>query len=151
MELELDIQRAVALPGMPTDAQLQHWAEAALQGRRERAEVSLRITDEDEIQELNHRYRHQNKATNVLSFPADLPPELGIPLLGDVVVCAAVVAREAQQQEKSLEAHWAHMVVHGILHLLGYDHISEVQAQQMEALESGILLNLGYTDPYLGH
>ena len=103
----------------------------------------------DEGQSLNHTYRGKDYATNVLSFPADLPPELDLPLLGDLVVCAPVVAREATEQHKQLNAHWAHMVIHGCLHLLGYDHIDDAEADEMEALERELLAQLGIADPYL--
>src|SRR5690554_8049362 len=97
--------------------------------------------------DLNHRYRGKNSPTKVLSFPADLPPELGLPLLGDLVVCADVVAREAAEQGKTPSAHWAHMLVHGTLHLLGYDHINDAEAEVMEALETAIVTALGFAPP----
>ncbi len=112
------------------------------------AEVSLYIVDEAESQELNAQYRGKDKPTNVLSFPADIPEEVGVPLLGDLVVCAPVVEREAQEQGKTLEAHWAHMLVHGSLHLLGYDHIEDDEADVMEALETEIITGLGFPAPY---
>src|SRR5690606_24067449 len=93
-------------------------------------------------------YRHQDKPTNVLSFPADIPAELNLPLLGDLVICAPVVEREAMEQRKTLEAHWAHMVVHGTLHLVGYDHITEPEAEEMESLETKILTGMGFPPPY---
>jgi probable rRNA maturation factor len=108
----------------------------------------VRITDEAEIRELNATYRGKDYATNVLSFPFEAPPGVDIPLLGDIVVCAAVVAREAAEQEKPLQAHWAHMVIHGTLHLLGYDHIEEADAEEMEGLEIRLLADLGYANPY---
>ncbi len=108
----------------------------------------MRIVDEDESQQLNGQYRQKDKPTNVLSFPADLPEELQLPLLGDLVICAPVVAREAEDQNKALDAHWAHMLVHGTLHLLGYDHIDETDATEMEALETQIITELGFAPPY---
>jgi probable rRNA maturation factor len=104
--------------------------------------------EETEMQTLNLRYRGQDKTTNVLAFSADLPAELALPLLGDIVICAAVVAREAQEQDKTNEAHWAHMLVHGTLHLLGYDHQSNAQALDMEALETEVLTSLAFPPPY---
>ena len=124
---------------MPGSEQIELWASRALQGRREEAELSVRIVDEDESQELNSQYRHKDKPTNVLSFPADLPPELELPLLGDLVICAPVVAREAAEQNKTLAAHWAHMVVHGTLHLLGYDHGEPDEEREMFALQRRLL------------
>jgi probable rRNA maturation factor len=115
---------------------------------RDEAQLTIRITDEAEIQELNRTYRHKDKPTNVLSFPFEAPPGVEIPLLGDIIICAAVVAREAGEQGKPLQAHWAHMVIHGTLHLLGYDHIDETEAEQMEGLEITLLAGLGYANPY---
>ena len=148
-DVYLDVQRATSCSPLPTDADLAHWAAAAVGEHRAEAEISLRIVDEDESQALNSQYRGQDKPTNVLSFPADIPPELGLPLLGDLVICAQVVAREAEAQHKALSAHWAHMVVHGTLHLLGYDHIADDEAEIMENLETRILGSLGISDPYL--
>lgn len=147
-ELCLDLQVASVASDLPSSEQIERWAARALQGRRDEAELSVRIVDADESQELNAQYRHQDKPTNVLSFPADLPPELELPLLGDLVICAPVVAREAAEQQKTLAAHWAHMVVHGTLHLLGYDHIEDDEAEMMEQLETDILLDLGFPAPY---
>lgn len=151
MSTNIDIDVACTDEWLPSTTDLQRWCEAALHAGapdKTQAEISLRITDAAESQSLNARYRQKDKATNVLSFPADLPPELGLALLGDLVICAPVVAREAEQQHKSLEAHWAHMVVHGCLHLLGYDHISETDAEVMETLEIQIMAQLHYPDPY---
>jgi len=133
---------------LPSRELLQRWIEAALPAARSDAEMGLCIVDEPESQELNLRYRERDKPTNVLSFTADLPAELNLPLLGDLIVCAPVVTREAAEQGKTLEAHWAHMLVHGTLHLLGYDHINPIEAEQMEALEIDILASLGFSDPY---
>ncbi|MFV8783568.1 rRNA maturation RNase YbeY [Microbulbifer sp. SA54] len=146
--VELDVQRATTLPNLPQDHDLLRWATAAVGEHRQEAEISLRIVDEDESQALNAQYRGKDKPTNVLSFPADIPPELGLPLLGDLVICAQVVAREAEQQHKALPAHWAHMVVHGTLHLLGYDHIEDDEAEIMENLETRIMARMGFSDPY---
>lgn len=151
MSLCLDIQRACDGADIPADADFERWVGAALDGRREPAELSLRIVDTEEIIQLNSDYRGKACATNVLSFPADLPPELELPLLGDIAICAPVVAREAAEQHKPAQAHWAHMVVHGTLHLLGYDHIDDDEAETMEALERQLLAGLGYPDPYICH
>ena len=136
---------------LPTDEQLQRWAEAALESRTtfEEPELTIRLVSEEESQTLNHEYRGKEKPTNVLSFPFDAPPEVPIELLGDLIICIAVVEREADEQNKSTEAHWAHMVVHGCLHLLGYDHIKDDEAEEMEAIERTILASLDYSDPYL--
>ena len=147
-DITLDVQRATSYPSVPGDDDLARWAAAAVGDHRAEAEISLRIVDEEESQALNRQYRGKDKPTNVLSFPADIPPELGLPLLGDLVICAQVVAREAEQQHKALSAHWAHMVVHGTLHLLGYDHIEDDEAEIMESLETRILAGLGIDDPY---
>ena len=112
------------------------------------ASVSLRIVSEQEITELNHKYRHINKPTNVLSFPFEPLPEVNVSLLGDIVVCAKIIQDEASQQSKSIEQHWAHMVVHGVLHLLGYEHEEEQQAEKMESLEIDILSKSGFPNPY---
>lgn len=146
--LEIDLQIASQSQDLPTEPQLKAWAQAALNSHRANAELSLRIVDEDESQQLNGQYRQKDKPTNVLSFPADLPEELQLPLLGDLVICAPVVAREAEEQNKALDAHWAHMLVHGTLHLLGYDHIDETDATEMEALETQIITELGFAPPY---
>ena len=117
--LELDIQRATDAAA-PDDAAFRRWCELALRQRSADSEMTIRLVDEAEGRELNHTYRHKDYATNVLSFPADVPDDLlDIPLLGDLVICVAVVEREAAEQGKSLEAHWAHLVIHGCLHLLG--------------------------------
>lgn len=150
MNLQLDIQRESAEPA-PDDDELRRWISAALAGQRETGtEISLRLVDEAEMSQLNQTWRGKPGPTNVLSFPADLPPGLDLPLLGDIVVCAPVVRREATEQTKPLDAHWAHMLVHGTLHLLGYDHITDQDAEVMEALESRILGTLNYPCPYRG-
>jgi probable rRNA maturation factor len=115
---------------------------------RENTELTIRIVDEAEIAELNSRYRKKNGVTNVLSFPFDAPAQVDIPLLGDIVICAPVVRREASEQSKSVVAHWAHMVVHGTLHLLGFDHDEPGKAHEMEAMETRILADLGFDNPY---
>ncbi len=146
---QIDIETNTSSQKLPPVAVLESWISAALKSQElDEAEVSLYIVDEAESQELNSQYRGKDKPTNVLSFPADIPEEVGIPLLGDLVVCAPVVEREAQEQGKTLEAHWAHMLVHGSLHLLGYDHIEDDEADVMEALETEIITGLGFPAPY---
>ena len=111
-------------------------------------ELSILLVDDDRIQALNREYRRKDYPTNVLSFPFRAPPPVQSDLLGDLVICAPVVRREAAEQGKGESAHWAHMVVHGVLHLMGYDHLQEEEAEQMEALERQVLSGLGYSDPY---
>jgi probable rRNA maturation factor len=146
--LELDLQRASTALG-PSDDQFRQWCELALRQRSADSEMTVRLVDEAEGRELNLTYRHKDYATNVLSFPADVPDDmLDIPLLGDLVICVPVVEREAAEQGKALDAHWAHLVMHGCLHLLGYDHIDDDEAEEMEALERELLAQLGHPDPY---
>ena len=147
MTLTVDIQTASSEP-CPDEEDIRRWVQAAMAGRRDDAEVSVRLVDEAEMTELNTRYRDKASSTNVLSFPAELPPGVDHPLLGDIVVCPAVVNREAAEQRKSTDQHWSHMLVHGSLHLLGYDHIEDSDASIMESLESEILGGLGYPCPY---
>ncbi len=149
--LTIDLQQASASKQIPTHAQVTRWVHAALhaaQGEYTQAEVSIRIVDNEESQSLNSQYRQKDKPTNVLSFPADIPDFIESPLLGDLVVCAPVVECEAHEQGKTLEAHWAHMLIHGTLHLLGYDHIDDSCAEIMERLEIRILSSLGFASPY---
>ena len=149
MNLQVDIQSASAEP-VPDEDDIRSWIAAALNAHpaRDSAEISLRLVDIDEMTELNSTYRGKTGPTNVLSFPADLPAELDLPFLGDIVICAPVVRREAEEQHKTFQAHWAHMAVHGTLHLLGYDHIDEEEAVAMEALETRILTQLNFDSPY---
>ncbi|MBN7795723.1 rRNA maturation RNase YbeY [Parahaliea mediterranea] len=151
MSLTVDIQCASAEP-VPDEDDIRRWIDAALAGHRDgqETEISLRLVDREEMAGLNSRYRGKPGPTNVLSFPSDLPPELGLPLLGDIVICAPVVAAEAAEQHKPPRAHWAHMTVHGTLHLLGYDHIEAAEAAAMEALETRILASLDFPCPYGG-
>ncbi|MBD9427458.1 rRNA maturation RNase YbeY [Pseudomonas sp. PDM15] len=147
--LELDLQNASSATDLPSEEQLRRWCELALRQRTTDSEMTIRLVDETEGRELNHTWRHKDYATNVLSFPADVPDEfLDIPLLGDLVICAPVVEREAREQGKTPEAHWAHLVIHGCLHLLGYDHLEDEEAEEMEALERELLAELGHPDPY---
>lgn len=150
MNLDLDVQIALDAPGLPDEATLQHWASTALAaaGRTDDTELTIRIVNESESASLNETYRRKQGPTNVLSFPFEAPPAVSVPLIGDIVICAPVVLRESVSQNKVPAAHWAHMVAHGVLHLLGYDHQSDVQAERMESLEQRILTSLGYPDPY---
>ncbi|WP_040975564.1 rRNA maturation RNase YbeY [Necropsobacter massiliensis] len=146
----IDLQIACEKPeNLPTAAQFQQWASAAVRAEKTEPEITVRIVDEAESHQLNLTYRGKDRPTNVLSFPFECPPEVVLPLLGDLVICRQVVEREAQEQGKPLMAHWAHMVVHGSLHLLGYDHIDDAEAEEMEALETEIMCTLGFADPYL--
>jgi probable rRNA maturation factor len=144
------VNYGVSRAGLPASRSFQRWVDAALRGakRRNAAELSIRIVDAKEGRKLNHEYRHKDYATNVLSFPAELPPGIVLPLIGDLVICAPVVKRESKEQRKIANDHWAHMTVHGVLHLLGYDHIDDAEAEAMEALETRILAGLGIADPY---
>ena len=135
--------------GLPTAQQIEQWATAAVQPQSDEVEMTVRIVDEAESHELNLNYRAKDRPTNVLSFPFECPDEVELPLLGDLVICRQVVEREAQEQDKPVMAHWAHMVVHGSLHLLGYDHIEDDEAEEMESLETQIMTGLGFADPYL--
>lgn len=166
MMLQVDIQNASSCEHIPDDETFKRWVVAALKAAanlddsalkntsqqekeaEKEKELSLRLVDEEESRSLNLQYRGIDKATNVLSFPCELPPEVDIALLGDLVICAQVVEREAQEQNKGPESHWAHMVVHGTLHLLGFDHIDETEAEHMESLETAIITALGYAPPY---
>ncbi|WP_192457241.1 rRNA maturation RNase YbeY [Musicola keenii] len=146
----LDLQIACAnQDGLPAESTFQRWLEAVLPQFQEVAEVTVRLVDEEESHHLNLTYRGKDKPTNVLSFPFEAPPEVELPLLGDLIICRQVVEQEAAEQEKTTEEHWAHMVVHGCLHLLGYDHIKDSEAEEMEALETEIMQGMGYADPYL--
>jgi probable rRNA maturation factor len=147
MKIELQVQRTVAGNGIPLDADFLRWVRASLRGRGDSI-LTIRIVDRAESAELNGRYRAKKGPTNVLSFPADLPAEADFPLLGDIVICAPLVAEEAREQGKEPQAHWAHLVVHGVLHLLGFDHRHEEEALRMESREQRLLASLGYPDPY---
>jgi len=148
LELTLDLQIASESKQLPTEAEFLRWATTALDGRLDEAEMTIRLVDEAESHQLNLDYRGKDKPTNVLSFPFEAPPGIELPLIGDLVICAPVVENEAQEQHKPLEAHWAHMVVHGCLHLLGYDHIDDAEAEEMEAIETELIESLGFSDPY---
>ena len=152
--VRLDVAVGYALPraGVPAAASFRKWVAAALQGRIREADLAIRLVDTEEGRALNRHYRGKDYATNVLSFPAELPEGLPkgvkLPLLGDLVICAPVVAREAAEQGKPLNAHYAHLTVHGCLHLLGLDHEDPREAEAMEQLERDILAKLGLPDPY---
>ena len=149
--LELDLQIATEASA-PSEAQFRQWCELALRQRTADSEMTIRLVNEEEGRELNHTWRHKDYATNVLSFPAEVPDEfLDIPLLGDLVICPSVVGREAAEQGKAPEAHYAHLTVHGMLHLQGWDHENDDDAQAMETEETEILAALDYPDPYLGN
>ena len=147
MSIQIDLQNDDLLTGSPDSEQFLHWVTAALQEDYDNLEQTIRIVGEAESQALNSRYRGKDSATNVLSFPADIP-YIEYQCLGDLVICAPIVAREAAEQKKSDEGHWAHLVVHGMLHLQGLDHENQLDADKMEALEVKILSTLGYSNPY---
>jgi probable rRNA maturation factor len=144
----LDLQIATTESAIPDEAQFQQWLDAVLNNAGEDNEVVIRIVDVEESAELNQRYRHKTGPTNVLSFPFEAPPGIELELLGDLVLCAPVILREAQEQHKLPEQHWAHITVHGVLHLLGYDHLNDDEAEQMESLEIEILHTLNIANPY---
>jgi len=148
VNLRLETQVVVNAPGLPSEADFRTWAEAVLKGRREQAELLIRIVDATEMAGLNQGYRKKNGPTNVLSFPFQAPESVASDLLGDLVICAPVVRQESVAQGKPERAHWAHMTVHGILHLLGLDHQAAGDAEAMEALEVDILARLGFPSPY---
>ena len=145
---DIVVQYASQRPGLPAEADIRHWAGLALAGIDRPGELTIRIIDGEEGRRLNAAYRGRDYATNVLSFPFEAPPGMDASVLGDIAICAPVVAAEAADQGKTAEAHWAHMVVHGVLHLLGYDHKSEADAREMETLEVALLRRLGLPDPY---
>jgi len=148
VELDVGVSYAVPRKGLPAAASFRRWVAAALEGRILRADLALRVVDEREGKSLNQHYRGKPHPTNVLSFPAELPKGVKLPLLGDIVLCAPVIAREAREQHKALNAHYAHLTVHGVLHLLGFDHDNNREAEVMEKIEREILAGLGIADPY---
>ncbi|WP_396587922.1 rRNA maturation RNase YbeY [Bermanella sp. R86510] len=154
--IDVDLQVALESPEqntVPSEDALQTWVEAAIGKLKPDAELSIRIVEASESQSLNHQYRGKDKPTNVLSFPFEIPEELAgleeISLIGDLVVCHDIVISEAEQQGKPLEHHYAHMIIHGCLHLLGFDHINEDEATEMESLEIDILSHLNIPNPYI--
>jgi probable rRNA maturation factor len=144
----IDLQQ-VTDADVPSEQHFQLWAGAALVEVNEDCELSIRLVDEAESAELNNDYRGKNSPTNVLSFPFESPVPLEPMLLGDLVLCVPVVEREAAEQNKAIEDHWAHLIVHGCLHLLGYDHIEDDEAELMESLEISILQKLDIKNPYI--
>lgn len=154
--VRLDVAVGYAAPraGVPAATSFRRWVATALEGRIREADLAIRIVDEDEGRALNRHYRGKDYATNVLSFPADIaegvimPKDVVLPLMGDIVLCAPVVAREAEEQDKDISAHYAHLTVHSVLHLRGFEHEDDVEAEAMERLEAAILARLGYADPY---
>ena len=148
VQLDLSVSYALPRKGLPGPASFRKWVEAALEKRVRRADLAIRIVGEREGRALNRHYRGKDNATNVLSFPADLPEGVKLPVLGDILMCAPVIAREAHAQGKDVHAHYAHITVHGVLHLLGWDHENPREADAMEALERQILDSLGFADPY---
>lgn len=153
MNILLDLQIAEDVPedaNLPSQDQFEQWVAAALQHTRtyDEPELTIRLVASEESQQLNHAYRGKDKPTNVLSFPFEAPAHIDLPLLGDLVICVDVVESEANEQQKALNAHWAHMVIHGCLHLLGFDHIKDDEAEEMENRERQIMAQLGFPDPY---
>ena len=150
MSYDVDIQREVdnADLALPTDEDFQHWVSLALTGRKPRGEICIRLVAPTESQQLNSDYRGKDSPTNVLSFPFEGPVGIPMDLLGDLAICAEIVSKEAQEQNKPALNHWAHMVIHGTLHLIGFDHINEDEAEQMETLEVALLASLNIPDPY---
>ncbi len=148
--IQLDIQNACKTTIPISDTQISEWVHTALKPHLEKAELTVRLVESDEITQLNHAYRKQNKATNVLAFPSNLPDDLPLeyPFLGDVVVCPAVLKEESVTLETPLISHWAHIIIHGVLHLLGYDHIEEADAKVMQSFEVEALAALGFDNPY---
>ena len=153
MQAELEIQRATTLTSTPSDEQFQHWVNAVPSDLNQTVQLSIRIVDEPEAQRFNCDYRNRDYATNVLSFPADLPEGLPAEVrrsqIGDLLICAPVVVREALERRRPEADHWAHLTIHGVLHLLGYDHEKDAEAFIMESMETEILRTLGVPDPYL--
>jgi probable rRNA maturation factor len=148
-QLILEVQQVTqTTDDLPSEDDFRQWVEAVLPQDHNPVELVIRLVDEAESRQLNHDFRGQDRSTNVLSFPFEAPAEVGLPLLGDLVICVQVVAREAAEQSKNPRAHWAHMVVHGVLHLLGYDHQNDSEAEKMEGLERDILHSLHIPDPY---
>lgn len=145
---DIEIQVIFESEGQPDQHQIQLWVDTALAGFGQDTEIVVRIVDEQESAELNEQYRHKSGPTNILSFPADLPEGIELNLLGDLVICAPVLEQEALEQNKLLAHHWAHIIVHGVLHLLGYDHIDETEAELMENKEIAILNKLNINNPY---
>ena len=145
---QIEIQAVFESAGQPDQQQIQLWVDTALDDYEQDTEIVVRIVDEQESAELNEQYRHKSGPTNILSFPVDVPEGIELDLLGDLVICAPVVEKEALEQDKLLAHHWAHIIVHGVLHLLGYDHIDDDEAELMENKEIAILNKLHINNPY---
>ncbi|WP_392343399.1 rRNA maturation RNase YbeY [Pseudoalteromonas prydzensis] len=148
MNTELDLQIACEFDNLPSLEQFALWANKALSQYRDESELSIVIAGEEQSQQLNNDYRGKNKPTNVLSFEFEAPAGIELPLVGDLVICPAIVLAESIEQEKSFHDHFAHMVIHGCLHLLGFDHIKDEDAKEMESIEKQLLAELGIADPY---
>jgi probable rRNA maturation factor len=145
----IEIQSIFKAGGQPDQEQIQQWVDVALDGFNQDTEIVVRIVDEQESAELNEQYRHKPGPTNILSFPVEVPEGIELNLLGDLVVCAPILEQEALEQHKALTDHWAHIIVHGVLHLLGYDHIGNDEAELMENKEITILNKLNIKNPYI--
>ena len=148
MTTTVDLQLACEFDNLPSAEQFQRWAALVLDELKPNSEITIRISNAEESQSLNHNYRGKDKPTNVLSFEFDAPPGVELPLVGDLIICPEVVYRESLEQQKSFHDHFAHMVIHGCLHLLGFDHINEQDAVEMETIEKQILASLNIADPY---
>jgi probable rRNA maturation factor len=148
LAIELELQIASDAQTLPHPSQFKEWVSRTLANRYDDLELTIRIVDEEEMVHLNEAFRNKEGSTNVLAFPGEINPEFGMYSLGDIIICAPVVQRESETAGISILEHWAHMVVHGTLHLLGYDHVIPKEAQVMENLETKILTDLGYTAPY---
>jgi probable rRNA maturation factor len=144
----VEIQTIFESAGQPSEAEIQLWVDTALEETERDTEIVVRIVDESESAELNEQYRHKQGATNILSFPVEIPEGIDLNLLGDLVICAPVLEQEALQQNKILTHHWAHIIIHGALHLLGYDHLEDQQAEEMESKEIALLQKLNIPNPY---
>ncbi|MFD1622170.1 rRNA maturation RNase YbeY [Thalassotalea marina] len=149
MTHQLDLQIAIDEKNLPSAEDFQRWVDVALSAASSPFELTIRVVDSQESQALNSQYRGKDKPTNVLSFPFEVPEGVEINLLGDLIICAPVVEQEAIEQRKKTNDHWAHMVIHGCLHLLGYDHIDDDEAEEMEALEIEKLNMLAINNPYI--
>lgn len=151
MNYVIDLQVACNEPLPVSEASLLTFAELPLKAHRDKAELTLRLVNPEEMLELNSTYRKQHKTTNVLAFPSDIPADIALdyPLLGDIIICPSVLLAESQEFNKALDFHWAHIVIHGVLHLLGFDHINDDDARVMQAQETALLAQLGFTNPYL--
>lgn len=149
MAITVDLQIACTNSDLPREDQFQKWVNASLLPDHDNLELTIRVVECEESENLNNQYRNKNKPTNVLSFPFEVPEGINLNLLGDIVICADIVSQEILVQNKTLLEHWAHMTIHGCMHLLGYDHVNDSDAEHMEALEIDILAKLGFNNPYI--